>query len=192
MLSLVFFVGGAQKVNAESDLPKVFLETNLGTILLELYPEKAPATVQNFLSYVESGFFVNTTFHRVIKGFMIQGGGLTQDLDPKPTRDPIPNEADNGLKNLRGTIAMARTSQPHSATSQFFINTKDNNFLDHRDKSSQGWGYCVFGKVIEGMDVVDAIESQKTTTRGGYQDVPVTPVLILKAGRAPSPGPSVQ
>jgi len=181
LASLFLLVCGVQSSHADSTHPRVSLETNLGTIVIELYPDKAPATVKNFLAYVDAGFFAGTIFHRVIKGFMIQGGGFGEDMQPKPTQKPILNEANNGLLNLRGTIAMARTSQPHSATSQFFINTKDNQFLNHKDKTSQGWGYCVFGKVVEGMDVVDAIESQKTTSRAGYQDVPDHPVTIVKA-----------
>jgi cyclophilin family peptidyl-prolyl cis-trans isomerase len=161
--------------------PKVRLETDKGDIVLELDQRSAPRTVENFLSYVNAGFFDGTIFHRVIKRFMIQGGGLTEDMETKPTNSPIPNEADNGLKNVRGSIAMARTQDPHSATSQFFINTVDNAFLDHKGKSVQGWGYCVFGKVIEGLDVVDAIENLPTTARAGHSDVPADPVFIKRA-----------
>ncbi len=161
--------------------PRVKLHTNLGDIVIELYPEKAPKTVENFLRYVREGFYDGTLFHRVIPGFMIQGGGLTPDMRPKPTHPPIPNEADNGLKNERGTVAMARTSDPHSATSQFFINLKDNPFLDFTSPDPQGYGYCVFGKVVEGMDVVDAIARVPTTSRAGHKDVPVEPVVIEKA-----------
>lgn len=142
----------------------ITLKTNLGDIVIELDYDKAPVTAKNFEEYVKSGFYKGTIFHRVIKGFMIQGGGLTADMDNKPTNAPIKNEADNGLKNDRGTIAMARTQDPHSATAQFFINTVDNSFLNFRSKDLNGWGYCVFGKVVQGMDVVDKIEKSKTTT----------------------------
>ncbi len=162
-------------------LPRVRLETTLGNIVVELNPKAAPKTVENFLSYVKAGFYNGTIFHRVIKGFMIQGGGFTEDLQQKPTQPPIPNEADNGLKNVRGTIAMARTPDPHSATAQFFINTVDNAFLDFTAKTPKGWGYCVFGKVVEGMDTVDAIEKQPTTAKHIGGDVPVTAVIIKSA-----------
>ena len=160
--------------------PKVLMETSMGNILLELFPDKAPVTVDNFLGYASSGHYDGTIFHRVIPKFMNQGGGFTPDMKQKPTQKPIKNEADNGLKNERGTIAMARTQDPHSATNQFFINTADNHFLNHKSKDMQGWGYAVFGKVIKGMDVVDAIAKVKTTTYGMYQDVPATPVVINK------------
>lgn len=156
------------------------LHTTLGVITLELDAEKAPETVKNFLAYVEAGHYNGTIFHRVIKDFMIQGGGMTPDMEQKPTRDPIQNESGNGLHNARGTVAMARTNAPHSATSQFFINTVDNTFLN-REGASDGWGYCVFGKVVEGMDVVDAIRSVKTGRRSFYQDVPTEDVLIERA-----------
>lgn len=168
------FAQGAQAV-------QVKLATNRGDIVLELDPVKAPNTVENFLAYVESGHYDGTIFHRVIDGFMIQGGGLTADMKQKPTRAPIPNEADNGLKNRRGTVAMARTQDPHSATAQFFINVADNDFLDYRAPTTQGWGYCVFGKVVQGMDVVDAIKSVKTGTVGPWRDVPLEPVVIEHA-----------
>jgi peptidyl-prolyl cis-trans isomerase B (cyclophilin B) len=177
-------ISAAQEKAAEgkkADLPKVRLETSLGKIVVELNPTAAPKTVENFLSYVNAGFYNGTIFHRVIKGFMIQGGGFTEDLQQKPTRPAIQNEADNGLKNLRGTIAMARTPDPNSATAQFFINTVDNAFLDFTAKTPKGWGYCVFGKVVEGIDVADAIEKQPTTTKQIGGDVPVTPVIIKKA-----------
>ena len=154
------------------------LNTNHGTIVLELDAEKAPATVANFLQYAKDGFYDGTIFHRVIDGFMIQGGGMEPGMREKPTRAPIKNEADNGLSNVRGTIAMARTPDPDSATAQFFINVADNAFLDHRAPTPEGWGYCVFGKVIEGMEVVDAIKGVPTTTRGFHQDVPVEDVII--------------
>lgn len=158
--------------------PVVLMKTSMGDIKLELYPQKAPKTVANFLSYVEDGFYDGTIFHRVIGNFMIQGGGFTLDMKQKETKPSIPNEAGNGLKNLRGTIAMARTSDVNSATSQFFINVVDNPNLDHRDETPKGFGYAVFGKVIEGMDVVDKIKEVKTTTKGYYGDVPVEPVII--------------
>jgi peptidyl-prolyl cis-trans isomerase B (cyclophilin B) len=161
--------------------PIVEMHTNLGTMKLELYPDKAPKTVDNFLSYVRDGFYDGTIFHRVVPGFVIQGGGFTPDMTKKDTEPPIENEADNGLLNTRGTICMARTNDPHSATSQFFINTKDNPALDFRERSLRGWGYAVFGKVIEGMEVVDEIEGAPTTSRDGYQDVPVDAVVIESA-----------
>lgn len=156
------------------------LHTNHGTIGLELDADKAPKTVENFLRYAREGFYEGTVFHRVIPGFMIQGGGMEPGLKQKPTHDPIPNEADNGLSNARGSIAMARTPDPDSASSQFFINVSDNNFLNHTSRTQDGWGYCVFGKVVEGMDVVDTIVQQPTTTRGFHQDVPEKDVVIEK------------
>ncbi len=161
--------------------PRVLLGTSHGDITLELDQERAPVTSENFLAYVASGHFDGTVFHRVIPGFMIQGGGFTADMLQKPTKPPITNEADNGLKNGRGTIAMARTSDPHSAGSQFFINLKDNDFLDHKAKTPQGWGYAVFGEVVEGMDVVDAIAQVQTGTSGPHSDVPKEPVVIHRA-----------
>ena len=158
----------------------VRMQTNKGTIVLELDTEKAPETAANFLEYAKSGFYDGTIFHRVIPGFMIQGGGFEPGMAQKTTRAPIKNEADNGLKNDLGTIAMARTSDPHSATAQFFINAKDNGFLNHTAPNSQGWGYCVFGKVVEGIDVVQDIENVATTTRSGHQDVPQEDVVIEK------------
>jgi len=158
--------------------PSVIIETSLGNITVELNQEKAPKTVANFLEYVKTGYFKGTIFHRVIKGFMVQGGGLSADMKNKPTQPPIENEAANGLKNTRGTIAMARTAEIHSATSQFFINTVDNSFLDHRSTSPDKFGYCVFGKVTSGMDVVDKIEGTQTETKGMYQNVPTKSVLI--------------
>ncbi|MDD2966030.1 MAG: peptidylprolyl isomerase [Desulfovibrionaceae bacterium] len=163
--------------------PNVLLETSSGDILLELFPEQAPETVKNFLQYVDDEFYANTIFHRVINGFMIQGGGMGVRMDEKPTRAPIKNEANNGLKNDRGTIAMARTQDPNSATAQFFINHADNGFLNHTAPSVSGWGYCVFGKVIEGMDVVDKIAKLKTKSQGFHDDVPVDMVVITKASR---------
>ena len=166
-----------------SENPVVLLETTSGDILVELYPDKAPETVANFLKYVDDGFYNNTIFHRVIPGFMIQGGGLTARMQQKDTSAPIKNEADNGLKNDRGTIAMARTMDPHSATAQFFINLVDNDFLNFQAPSGNGWVYCVFGRVTEGMDVVDKIAKVKTTTVGMYQDVPSDLVVITGASR---------
>ena len=166
-----------------SENPVVLLETTSGDILVELYPDKAPETVANFLKYVDDGFYNNTIFHRVIPGFMIQGGGLTARMQQKDTSAPIKNEADNGLKNDRGTIAMARTMDPHSATAQFFINLVDNDFLNFQAPSGNGWGYCVFGRVTEGMNVVDKIAKVKTTTVGMYQDVPSDLVVITGASR---------
>ena len=160
---------------------KVKLKTSLGDIILLLDAAKAPNTTANFLQYTKEGFYNGTVFHRVINGFMIQGGGLTADMAQKPNRPPIANEAAKGLLNQRGTIAMARTGDPHSATSQFFINTVDNTFLDHRDTSPQGWGYCVFGKVVTGMDVVDKIAAVSTGFKAGHKNVPITPVVIQKA-----------
>jgi peptidyl-prolyl cis-trans isomerase B (cyclophilin B) len=158
--------------------PRILLSTSLGDITVELDQQKAPATSDNFLAYVASGHYDGTVFHRVIPGFMIQGGGFTEDMHQKPANSPIGNEADNGLKNDRGTIAMARTSDPHSATSQFFINLADNDFLNHRAKNAQGWGYAVFGRVVEGFEVVDAIAQVPTGTSGPHSDVPKEPVVI--------------
>ena len=156
----------------------ITLHTNFGDITLELDFEKAPKTAANFKQYAEDGHYEGTIFHRVIDGFMIQGGGFGEDMAQKEGRAPIENEADNGLKNDLGTIAMARTSDPHSASSQFFINVKNNDFLNFKAKNSQGWGYCVFGKVTEGMDVIDNIRGVKTTSKMGHQDVPVDAVII--------------
>ncbi len=163
--------------------PQVVLETSKGKIVLELYADKAPVTVKNFLAYVDAKFYDGTIFHRVIPNFMIQGGGFTADMNQKPTNDPIQNEADNGMKNQRGTIAMARTNVPHSATSQFFINSVNNDFLNFKSKSARGWGYAVFGKVVEGLEVVDAISAVKTGTSGRFRDVPAEPVVIKSARR---------
>ncbi|MDY6848598.1 MAG: peptidylprolyl isomerase [Thermodesulfobacteriota bacterium] len=158
--------------------PTVLIKTSLGDITLELDAEKAPITVENFLEYVRSGFYDGTIFHRVIDGFMIQGGGMTPDMKEKKSGKSIKNEADNGLTNQRGTIAMARTQVVDSATSQFFINVADNDFLNHRDKTANGYGYAVFGRVVDGMDTVDAIRSTATTTIGFHQDVPKTAVIM--------------
>ena len=159
----------------------VKLITNHGDIVIELDAEKAPESVKNFISYVEAGHYNNTVFHRVINGFMIQGGGFEPGMKQKPTSAPIKNEADNGLKNEAGTIAMARTQDPNSATAQFFINVADNDFLNYRSPDVQGWGYCVFGRVSEGMDIVDKIKSVKTGTSGFHQDVPKEDVIIQSA-----------
>ena len=156
----------------------IILMTNYGPINLELDFDKAPKSATNFLHYIKQNFYDGTIFHRVINDFMIQGGGFESDMQKKPTSDPIKNEADNGLLNLTGTVAMARTSDPHSATSQFFINVSDNHFLDHRNKTNAGWGYAVFGRVIKGMDVVNKIKGCETTSRNGHQDVPVVEIII--------------
>ena len=161
--------------------PVVELETNMGAIVIELIEEKAPKTVENFLNYVKSGQYDGTIFHRIIDGFMIQGGGMDAEMNEKPTNAPIENEADNGLKNDKGTIAMARTQDPHSATSQFFINVKDNDFLNHSGKNMQGWGYTVFGKVTSGMDVIEKMRSVPTGRFGMHADVPKEPVVINSA-----------
>ena len=161
--------------------PKVEMETSKGKFVIELFPEKAPETVKNFLNYVEAKYYDGTIFHRVIPKFMIQGGGFTADMKQKSAGAPIKNEADNGLKNDRGTIAMARTGAPHSATAQFFINSVNNDFLNHKSKTQQGWGYVVFGKVTAGMDVVDAISAVKTVTRGNSRDVPSETIEIRSA-----------
>lgn len=161
--------------------PVVELDTNMGAIVIELNEEKAPKTVENFLNYVKSGHYDGTIFHRIIDGFMIQGGGMDADMKEKATNAPIENEADNGLKNDKGTIAMARTQDPHSATSQFFINVKDNDFLNHTGKNMQGWGYTVFGKVTSGMDVIDKMRSVPTGRFGMHADVPKEPVVINSA-----------
>jgi cyclophilin family peptidyl-prolyl cis-trans isomerase len=176
-----------------SQQPVVMFETSAGNFEVTLYPDKAPVTVKNFLTLVDQKHYNGTIFHRVIKNFMIQGGGLNASLEKIGGVSPIQNEADNGLKNLKGTIAMARTGEPHSATDQFFINTKDNSNLDHSGKNMRGWGYAVFGKVTNGMDVVMKIESNVTTTKSGRQDVPVKNIEILQIRRvknaAPASGP---
>ena len=161
--------------------PVVELDTNMGAIVIELNEEKAPKTVENFLNYVKSGHYDGTIFHRIIDGFMIQGGGMDAEMNEKPTNAPIENEADNGLKNDKGTIAMARTQDPHSATSQFFINVKDNDFLNHSGKNMQGWGYTVFGKVTSGMDVIEKMRGVPTGRFGMHADVPKEPVVITSA-----------
>ena len=156
----------------------VTIATTVGQITLELDADNAPKTVENFLAYASSGFYDGTIFHRVINNFMIQGGGFTTDMEQKPTQAPVDNEANNGLKNERGTIAMARTQDPHSATAQFFINVQDNDFLNHTGENMQGWGYTVFGKVTQGEEVLDKIRSVQTGSQGGHQDVPTDPIII--------------
>ena len=171
----------------ESDLPTpgpsaVLMRTSAGDLTIELYPNEAPRTVENFLQYVEDGFYDGTIFHRVVRGFVIQGGGFTADMMEKDNREPIENEARNGLMNLRGTLSMARTMDPHSATSQFFVNTKDNAMLDHTEPTTtRGWGYAVFGMVISGMEAVDRIEASRVVSRAGHNDVPETPIVIESA-----------
>ena len=158
--------------------PMLEMRTSMGTMKFELYPDKAPRTAENFLQYARDGFYDGTVFHRVISGFMIQGGGFTPDMSEKETRPPIENEASNGLKNVRGSIAMARTGDPHSASSQFFINTVDNPGLDFTAETVQGFGYAVFGQVVEGLETLDAIRKVSTGSRGGHDDVPMDPVVI--------------
>lgn len=177
LLALLLGVAGAHA----ADMPMVVLKTTYGDITLELEAERAPETSANFLRYVEDGFYDGTLFHRVIHGFMIQGGGLETGMSRKATRGPIRNEADNTLANRTGTIAMARTSDPHSATAQFFINTNDNHFLDFKSETREGWGYCVFGRVVDGMDVVRRIEESPTGTQSGHRDVPVEDIVIERA-----------
>lgn len=183
LLSLfVFLLSFYQSGTAQGSALKVLMKTTKGDIILELYPDKAPITVENFLSYVDDKFYDGTIFHRVISDFMIQGGGYTEDFTKKPSRSPIKNEANNGLKNERGTIAMARTNEPHSATNQFFINHIDNSFLDHTAKTEEGYGYCVFGKVIQGMDVIDAIAAVPTD----QDDAPEETIKIISVRRLSS------
>ncbi len=161
----------------------VLMKTSLGDVKIELWADKAPETVKNFLAYVDGKFYDGTIFHRVIPNFMIQGGGFTPDMKQKPTKAPVKNEASSDVQNKRGTLAMARTSDPHSATAQFFINVVDNGFLDHQDDSGRGFGYCVFGKVTEGLDVVDKIKAVRTKTAGQFENVPVQPVVIESISR---------
>jgi peptidyl-prolyl cis-trans isomerase B (cyclophilin B) len=171
----------ANQSNAKgAAMVKVTMETSKGVITMELDRQKAPVTVENFIKYAEAGHYDGTVFHRVIPGFMIQGGGFDNDMKQKPTNPPIKIEADNGLKNTKGTVAMARTSDPNSATSQFFINVTDNGFLDYKSPTAQGWGYAVFGRVTDGMDVVEAIEKVQTGNRSGHQNVPLEEVVIQK------------
>ena len=184
-VALIFFLSPIDQKDQteyypeEDQMSLVTISTSAGEIHLELDADNAPITVANFLKLAEDGYYAGTIFHRIIEGFMVQGGGLDEDMAPKPTNtDPIQNEANNGLKNDRGTIAMARTMDPHSATGQFFINHKDNDFLNHTAETSQGWGYAVFGSVIDGMDVVDQIALSTTSTVGGYADAPLEPTII--------------
>jgi len=178
LLAISSFTSYAEGGNA---LPQVKLTTSHGDIVIELNADKAPNTVANFISYVEDGFYAGTIFHRVIKDFMVQGGGFDENFDQKTVKAAIQNEANNGLRNDKGTVAMARTGDPHSATAQFFINTVDNDFLNFQGESGAAWGYAVFGRVVEGMDVVDAIRTVKTTSRGHHQDVPADNVIIISA-----------
>ena len=161
--------------------PQVSFETSLGNFVVELYPDQAPKTVVNFLAYVENGNYTGTIFHRVIKDFVVQGGGMDKDMKEIKTLPPVENEADNGLKNDSGTIAMARTNAPHSASSQFFINLKNNDFLNYQEKSASGWGYCVFGKIVEGMDVIEKMAATEVGNAKGHQDVPKEPIIVKKA-----------
>lgn len=181
LIGVLLYMLTTSTYSAEVKSPLVSMKTNFGTIIIELNPTKAPKTVANFLRYTREGFYDGTIFHRVIDDFMIQGGGFTQKYQQKETHEPINNEADNGLKNVRGTIAMARTNDPHSATAQFFINVKDNHFLDYTSSTPRGWGYTVFGKVIEGMEIVDKIKKVPTGSGGPFPtDVPQNPVIIEK------------
>ena len=184
-VALIFFLSPIDQKDQteyypeEDQMSLVTISTSAGEIHLELDADNAPITVANFLQLAKDGYYTGTIFHRIIEGFMVQGGGLDEDMTPKPTNtDPIQNEANNGLKNDRGTIAMARTMDPHSATGQFFINHKDNDFLNHTAETSQGWGYAVFGSVIDGMDVVDQIALSTTSTVGGYAEAPLEPTII--------------
>jgi peptidyl-prolyl cis-trans isomerase B (cyclophilin B) len=181
VLMMPLLMMAASLSTAAEPAPRVRLETTMGNIVLELDPVRAPTTVDNFLTYVNDGFYDGTIFHRVIDGFMIQGGGYTADLSRKETRPSIENEADNGLKNTRGSIAMARTSDPHSASAQFFINVADNAMLDHTAPSGRGWGYAVFGHVAEGMEVVDEIRARTTGVQAGFRDVPKKTITITRA-----------
>ena len=181
VLAMPWFIGVAHSAPAKRKVKMIKLHTNFGPITLELDAKAAPDTVANFVQYAKDGHYDGTLFHRVIDGFMVQGGGFTPAMEQKPTRDPVQNEAANGLKNVAYSIAMARTPNPHSATSQFFINVADNAFLDYREPSASGYGYCVFGKVVEGKDVVDRIRKVRTGMRAGHQDVPVEDVVIERA-----------
>ncbi|MBS3819147.1 peptidyl-prolyl cis-trans isomerase [bacterium] len=185
IISFITVIGflAALPLLGQTENPKVLMKTSKGNITIELYPDKAPKTVENFLSYVDDRFYDGTIFHRVIKGFMIQGGGFTADFTKKSTKAPIENEADNGLKNKKGTIAMARTMEINSATSQFFINLVDNPSLNYKDDSPRGYGYCVFGKVTDGMDVVEAIGNVETTTKNGQKNVPKETIKIISVRR---------
>jgi len=181
MLSLTSTLSFSTEKTMSDTQTKVKLTTTLGEVIIQLNTEKAPISSANFLTYVNEGFYNGTVFHRIIPDFMAQGGGFDTSFNQKAVHAPIKNEANNGLKNTRGTLAMARTNDPDSATAQFFINYKDNSFLNHTSQTSSGWGYAVFGEVIEGMDVVDAMAKQATSNRGGHQDVPKTDIVIEKA-----------
>ncbi|MCX9155147.1 peptidylprolyl isomerase [Niveibacterium sp. 24ML] len=181
LFSILAMVGLCQSALAQDANPKVKVETDAGAFVIELYPAKAPKSVANFLQYVDAGFYDNTVFHRVIPGFVVQGGGMTADMQQKPTRAPIENEAKNGLKNETATLSMARTQDPNSASSQFFINLRHNDSLDY--PSFDGWGYAVFGKVVDGMATIRKIEAAKTGTVAGHRDVPVKPITLLSARR---------
>lgn len=181
ILSLLAVAAAVPVVSADGSNPHWVLETTEGDIVIELLEEEAPKSVANIVEYVEDGFYDGTSFHRVIERFMIQGGGFTEQMTKKPVRAPVENEADNRLRNDRGTVALARTSDPHSATAQFFINTVNNDSLNHRAKTGPAWGYAVFGRVVEGMDVVDRISRTRTRTTGPYRDVPVTPIVIQRS-----------
>jgi len=185
ILFAILIMGALHMTNSTANAanPLVRMTTSAGVIDIEVFPGQAPQTAANFLAYVDAGFYDGTIFHRVIPGFVIQGGGFTPGMKQKPTRAPIQNEADNGLKNLTGTLSMARTGDPHSATSQFFINLADNAFLDYQAKNQQGWGYAVFAKVVKGMDAVNAIAKVKTGSNGPYRDVPVEDVVVEKVER---------
>ncbi len=184
LITASVFIVRAQ--NAER--PRVKIETTKGEIVIELFPQAAPKTVANFLQYVKDGFYNGTIFHRVIKNFMVQGGGFTESMEQKPTREPIVNEADNGRANLTGTVAMARRPDPNSATAQFFINVKDNTPLNFRSKDPQGWGYCVFGRVVGGMNVVKEIENTQTGSKDGMSDVPLMPIVMTKVSAVGATG----
>lgn len=187
-LSLLLGLPGSSEAQGEAQGgTQVVISTSKGDVRAELFDARSPETVQNFLSYVDDEFYDGTIFHRVIRGFMIQGGGLTPDMSQKKTREPVTNEATNGLKNVTGTLAMARTIDLHSATAQFFINVADNEFLDHKDESIRGFGYCVFGRVVEGMDVVHDIETVETGRKRGHADVPSEPVVIHSIRRVAPP-----
>jgi len=185
-LAILLIAGIVTGEPTKKENPRVLIKTNLGNITVELFEKEAPITVKNFLDYVDSKFYDGTTFHRIMPGFVIQGGGFTPDMKKKPTKAPIKNEATNGLKNLKGTLSMARTMDINSATSQFFINLKNNPALDHKDNTPKGYGYAVFGKVVSGWGVVEKIAKVPTTTKGIYKNVPVKPVIIKSIRRIPA------